>query len=106
MKTAFRAAGLVLAMFLVVGCTADGEYEGLSDPQRLMIACESYASALTGLAVFKDDLSEGDVSKVNDAREVINPICIDGNYQDVRVALNRVEAEVLKLLIMKEKVNG
>jgi len=84
---AMAVAGLVLA-----GCAALPTYDA-----KLAASCQAYANTLYSLAALKDEMTEQQITTVNNARTVINPICISGEYRDPQSALGLVEQHLAQL---------
>lgn len=97
--------GIVLAGLAVSGATCQN-IGGVTPTEQLLISCEAYSSALTGLAVLSEGLSASQVQSVNDARSVINPVCLDGNYTSPEQALDTIQVSLLQLLAVKQAVGG
>ena len=90
-----------LALVCVIGLTAC-----VTTPeQRILIACDSYATTLHTLAIFRQagSLSESDIEMVDDTRSVLNPICDTPNPPDTREALRKVEDGILRLILLKRQ---
>lgn len=74
---------------------------GTTTEDKIVAACQGYASTLQTLATIKDDLSEKQIATVEKVRTGVNPICLEGQWSDAGTALNAVEQGVLDLAAMK-----
>lgn len=96
---AWAAAFLVLCL-LLTACAGGGQQ--LTDRQKLLVACDTYASTLNALAAQRQagNLSEDQVETVNNVRAVMNPICngdLGAEGQSLDEALAEAETQLFKL---------
>jgi len=83
---------MALAGLVLVGCASLPTYDA-----KLAASCQAYANTLYSLAALKDEMTEQQITTVNNARTVINPICISGDYRSAQSALALVEQYLAQL---------
>lgn len=83
---------LAMGTVMAAGCAT------ISTPDaRLATACSSYAHTLYALAAEKPAMSAAQVATVNDVRSIVNPICLDHNYDSTANALDAVTNQLARL---------
>lgn len=87
-----RMLTMALVGLVMVGCATLPTYDA-----KLAASCQAYANTLYSLAALKDEMSEAQITTVNNARTVINPICISGDYQSAQSALALLEQYLAEL---------
>ena len=83
-------------LFVIAACASTTE-------DKIVVACQTYASSLSTLAVAKaaGDLSDAQIATVNDVRAILNPICQEGRWSNADVALSAVEQGIVRLAQVK-----
>lgn len=82
----------LLAALVLAGCASLPTYDA-----KLAASCQAYANTLYSLAALKDEMTQQQITTVNNARTVLNPICISGDYRDAQSALALVEQYLAEL---------
>jgi len=83
---------MALAGLVMAGCASLPTYDA-----KLAASCQAYANTLYSLAAIKDEMTAQQITTVNNARMVLNPICISGDYQSAESALSLVEQYLAEL---------
>lgn len=93
-----RKSVLLLA-FVCAACA-------LSTEDKIALACQTYASSLATLSMAKaaGDLSTDQIAAVNDVREVVNPVCLDGDWTSADRALADTEAGIAELAAVERNL--
>lgn len=74
----------------------------------LASVCSSYASSLSGVAPFRQELTEGQVKAVQTAVDLLGPVCRSAAKQDDvgPEVLNAAIDALQGLLLVKQSVGG
>lgn len=91
----------LLLIVLLGGCAG----QALTPDQQLAVTCRGYASTLTGLAIFKDEMNANQIKVIDEAREIINPLCKDaseGKTIDAQQVLARIQIHLRRMLLVEK----
>lgn len=89
-----------IACLMLAGCETFGD---LDADKELLIMCEAFAGALSSIAPFKPQLSQGTIDSIDAIRAEVNPICLDADFRNVDEAIGIVQGSVLQILRVREK---